>query len=576
MLKLFSLFSGIGGPEKALKRLGIQYELVGYSEIDKYASKSYSAVHDEPEIKNYWDITKIDEKRIPDFDLMTWGFPCQDISIAGKQAGVHKGTRSGLYYEGLRILKEKKPKYSIIENVKALVSKKFKDTFESILNDLEEAGYNNYWQVLNAKDYGIPQNRERVFIISIRKDIDQQYEFPKKEPLKIKLKDLLETEVEEKYYLSDRMIKTFSDMTNRNGYIRGKCFKPHNLDDDRLANTIKTTAGSRPEDNYVGKKYNEFIEENGYIPEIFNAYNKTEVKDVAKTITAECGSVTSSASHLIVEGLTDTQKQMITEEGNVKRYIKSEKVDEFNPGDSADLSFPNGYGKGNRVMKESSPTITAATATTIVVKDHRFYEQAYETVENNECQEGDTIDAFNKKVNKTGISPTVTTRPEGFKTAILIPENTKKGYAEAHDGDGVYINRPHQKRGVVQEEKIQTLKTTMDVGVVVENKIIYEEPLEREGWHNKAKEVLSPEGISTCIHTQSNNLLQKIKEPTLRIRKLTPLECWRLMGFDDEDFYKAQSTGVSNTQLYKQAGNSIVVNVLEKILKNLLEEKNGK
>lgn len=503
-MKLFSLFSGIGGPEKALKRLGIEYELVGYSEIDKYASKSYSAVHEESEIKNYWDITKINGAELPDFDLLTWGFPCQDISIAGKQAGIHEGTRSGLYYDGLRILKAKKPKYSLIENVKALTSKKFADTFESILKDLDEAGYNNYWQVLDAKDYGIPQHRERVFIVSIRKDINQEFVFPEKEELKLKLKDLLEDEVEEKYYLSDRMIQTFSDMTNRNGYIRGKCFKPHSLDDDRVANTIKTTAGSRPEDNFVKRKYDEFIDEKGYVPEIFNPYNKSEIKDVAKTITGECGSTTSSAAHLIV-------------------------------------------------------------------KEPRLYDQAYQTAQENECEDGDTIDAFNKKVNKSGISPTVTTRPEGFKTAILIPEATKKGYAEATDGDGVYINRPHQKRGVVQKDKIQTIKTTPDVGVVVEKKIKYEEPLEREGWHKKAKEVLNPDGISTCIHTQSNNLLQKIKEPTLRIRKLTPLECWRLMGFDDEDFYKAQSVGISNTQLYKQAGNSIVVNVLEKIFNNLLK-----
>ena len=503
-MKLFSLFSGIGGPEKALKRLGIEYELVGYSEIDKYASKSYSAVHEESEIKNYWDITKINGAELPDFDLLTWGFPCQDISIAGKQAGIHEGTRSGLYYDGLRILKAKKPKYSLIENVKALTSKKFADTFESILKDLDEAGYNNYWQVLDAKDYGIPQHRERVFIVSIRKDINQEFVFPEKEELKLKLKDLLEDEVEEKYYLSDRMIQTFSDMTNRNGYVRGKCFKPHSLDDDRVANTIKTTAGSRPEDNFVKRKYDEFIDEKGYVPEIFNPYNKSEIKDVAKTITGECGSTTSSAAHLIV-------------------------------------------------------------------KEPRLYDQAYQTAQENECEDGDTIDAFNKKVNKSGISPTVTTRPEGFKTAILIPEATKKGYAKATDGDGVYINRPHQKRGVVQKDKIQTIKTTPDVGVVVEKKIKYEEPIEREGWHKKAKEVLNPDGISTCIHTQSNNLLQKIKEPTLRIRKLTPLECWRLMGFDDEDFYKAQSVGISNTQLYKQAGNSIVVNVLEKIFNNLLK-----
>ena len=123
----------------------------------------------------------------------------------------------------------------------------------------------------------------------------------------------------------------------------------------------------------------------------------------------------------------------------------------------------------------------------------------------------------------------------------------------------------------MQKDKIQTLKTTPDVGVVVEKVIKYEEPLEIDGWHRKAKEVLNTEGIATCIHTQSNNLLQKIKTSNLRIRKLTPLECWRLMGFDDEDFYKAQSVGISNTQLYKQAGNSIVVDVLEKIFKNLFK-----
>src|SRR5574344_3153391 len=109
-MRLFSLFAGIGGPEKALERLGIKYELVGYSEIDKYASMCYSAIFDVSECMNFGDIRNIKEKELPDFDLLTWGFPCQDISIAGKQAGIIEGTRSGLYYDGLRILKEKRPK----------------------------------------------------------------------------------------------------------------------------------------------------------------------------------------------------------------------------------------------------------------------------------------------------------------------------------------------------------------------------------------------------------------------------------------------------------------------------------
>lgn len=123
-------------------------------------------------IKILENITKIDISKLPDFDLMTWGFPCQDISIAGKMRGIKEGeTRSGLYYEGYKILKEKRPKISIIENVKNLTSKRFKSQFDSILEDLSDLGYTNYWQVLNSKDYGIPQNRERVFIISIRNDV---------------------------------------------------------------------------------------------------------------------------------------------------------------------------------------------------------------------------------------------------------------------------------------------------------------------------------------------------------------------------------------------------------------------
>lgn len=209
MIKLFSLFSGIGAFEKALERLRIPYELVGFSEIDKFASKTYCAIHNVPESLNYGDITKIDENTLPDFDMQVWGFPCQDISIAGKMQGIKEGeTRSGLYYEGLRILTIKKPMYSVIENVENLTSKRFKSQFESILKDLSDLGYTNYLKVLNAKDYGIPQNRKRLFIISIRNDIAKSnFVFPQSIPLMWKLKDLLEDKVEEKYYLSEKAIR---------------------------------------------------------------------------------------------------------------------------------------------------------------------------------------------------------------------------------------------------------------------------------------------------------------------------------------------------------------------------------
>ena len=212
MIRYLSLFSGIGAFEKALTNLEIEYEVVNYCEIDKYASKSYSAIHGVSESKNLWDITKINVVNLPtNIDLITYGFPCQDISLAGKQKGMFNDdgslTRSGLFFKALDIIEYTKPKIAIAENVKALTSKKFTKEFKIILESLEKAGYNNYWKVLNAKDYGIPQNRERVFIVSIRKDIDNNtFEFPKPYCLEKKLKNFLEANVDEKYYLSDDQI----------------------------------------------------------------------------------------------------------------------------------------------------------------------------------------------------------------------------------------------------------------------------------------------------------------------------------------------------------------------------------
>ena len=211
MLKYLSLFSGIGAFESALTNLGVDYEVVNYCEIDKFASKSYSVIHGIPETKNLWDITKVNVFNLPtDIDLVTYGFPCQDISLAGHQKGLFNEdgslTRSGLFFKALDVIEYCKPKVAIAENVKNLVGKKFKPQFDIVLDSLEDAGYNNYWKVLNAKDYGIPQNRERVFIVSIRKDIDNElFEFPKPYSLEKRLKDFLEPQVDEKYYLSDDM-----------------------------------------------------------------------------------------------------------------------------------------------------------------------------------------------------------------------------------------------------------------------------------------------------------------------------------------------------------------------------------
>ena len=217
MLRVFEAFAGSGIQSLAIINLGIEYEVVAISEIDKYAIKAYEAIHGPT--NNLGDISKINPSDIPDHDLFTYSFPCQDLSVAGKQAGLGKGTRSGLLYECEKIIEAKRPKYLLLENVKNLVGKKFKPQFEEWLQYLEELGYTNYWKVLNAKNYGVPQNRERVFVVSILGE-HKPYKFPKVMPLDKCIADILENEVDEKYYLSEDIQKRFK-ITNQNKNIIG-------------------------------------------------------------------------------------------------------------------------------------------------------------------------------------------------------------------------------------------------------------------------------------------------------------------------------------------------------------------
>lgn len=222
-LKVLSLFSGIGAFEEALKELNIDFELVNYCEFDAIAAKAYSLIHNVNESFNLGDITKVDETKLDDFDLMTYGFPCQDISALGNMTGLKdeegKLTRSGLFFEAIRISKYKKPKYMIAENVRQLVSKKFTDQYNEMLNILDELGYNTYWKVLNSKDYGIPQSRNRVYIISIRKDIDNGlFEFPEPIPLTTKASDYYDDIVTDDHYLRERDLNYLSEFRLKKKY----------------------------------------------------------------------------------------------------------------------------------------------------------------------------------------------------------------------------------------------------------------------------------------------------------------------------------------------------------------------
>lgn len=406
-IKLLSLFSGIGAPEKALTNLGIDYDLVGYSEIDKYASKAYAIIHDTPEAKNLGDITKVDPDALPeDIDMVTYGFPCQDISVAGKQRGFTdengKRTRSGLFFEALRIIQRTQPKVAIAENVKALTGKKFATEFKIVLDSLNEAGYNNYWKILNAKDFGVPQNRERVFIISVRKDIDQGYfVYPNKLPLTIKLRDVLEHNVDEKYYLRDEQIQSIK----ASGFNQKKTIIQNDICGTLLARDYKDP-----------KCVAESTQTDG-IKCLGNIYGKDVSSQAGRVYDPDglCATITTSTG------------------GSIDRH-------------SWDLV--------------TEPVIAASRGR---------YTESGETAQKLEP-------------NMDGVSNTLTT---------------------------------------VQKDNL----------------------------------VIEPK----CTMTQDT-----------RIRKLTPKECWRLMGFADTDIDKCIAAGISNTQLYKQAGNSIVVNVLENLFKNIL------
>ena len=388
MLRVFEAFSGYGSQSIALRNLGIEHEVVAISEIDKYAIKAYEAIHG-PTL-NLGDISKIDVNDIPQHDLFTYSFPCQDLSVAGKQKGLGEGTRSGLLYECEKVIEHCRPKYLLLENVKNLVGKKFKADFDKWLEYLEGLGYTNYWKVLNAKNYGVPQNRERVFVVSILGE-HKPFEFPKPIPLDKCIADILEEQVDEKYYLSEEIQKRFK-ITNQN------------------KNIIGTT---KPDFRTIGQR--DLV------------YNKEG----------------------IMGALVATD------------YKQPKQIAEINQVGMLDI-------KGNEQVR-------------------RVY--------------GDN-----------GISPTLNTMQGGNRQPKIICEQRC-------------------------DEGLRFFK----------------------------------DNICGTIRTINSGGDKRVIEEGFKIRKLTPRECFRLMGMRDTDIDKIQEAGISNTQQYKLAGNSIVVDVLEAIFKNLFK-----
>ena len=527
-MKLRTLFSGIGSPESALKNLGIEYELVDFCEIDKYAAKSYCAIHDVDESKNLGDVSKVDEKTLPYADMMVWGFPCTDISVAGKQAGIVEGeTRSGLYYEGLRILKETLPKYSIIENVKNLVGKKFKAEFHQMLADIEELGYTNYWQVLNAKNYGIPQNRERVFIVSIRNDVDTGFEFPQGFDNGLRLKDFLEDDVDEKFYISqEKTEKLISQIKDKDSLMLDMC---------------QAKREGKP------REYTEFSP-------TLSARDYKEPRLINKTcipcITPDREEKRQNGRRFKEDGepmftLTSQDRHGVLQVGNI-----SENGSWENPQTgriySTDGISPtlNTCGGGQREPK----VVTRHTELPCILDDR---DKGF-------------------GIKTSDVCPTQ--RAERYGIKAIVKEATKQGYAIAEEGDSINIQFPNSntRRGRVGKGVAQTLETSCNQAVM--QRVEAGDVLGHLGCWGQRGVISNPEANCSALTASDYKSPPKTMQ-NYRIRKLTPRTCWRLMGFSDEEFQRAVDAGISNSQLYKQAGNSIVTDVLYHMFYNLLIER---
>ena len=557
-LRLIELFAGIGSQTQALTNIGVPHTVVGISEIDKYAIQSYKAMHGE--VTNFGDIREI--KSLPDADLWTYSFPCQDISVAGKGAGIKEGTRSGLLFEVERLLitaseKGNLPKYLLLENVKNLVSKKFKADFDRWLYFLSSLGYTNYWQILNAKDFGIPQNRERVFCVSIRGE-HKPFKFPEKRELKLRLRDMIDEVVDEKYYLKESTIRSIinSSFNSRRDSIRkgddvaytilardfkgpqcvqvgevvgGKWDKMHDIsrrvyEPDGISPTVHCQQGGNTElkiaENFVlggGKEDPVIVAMRGRNPD--NPSDRTKGAPLEQRLEANeqgiCNSLTTvQKDNLVMEKKRGSKeyvarryKEFIEEKGYIPEmfvaYNKQEVAD-IAPTITGQCSCPSG----------SSAVLKLETDDVKVLAPNNWEHKAGDGTATRERIETDIVPALQANAGQTQ------------QSYLKIKVATKQGYEMAEQGDYVNITFPSSKtkRGRVGRGIAQTLTCGDGNAIVTEN---------------------------------------------VRIRKLTPRECLRLMGWNDEQIDKIAAANVSATQQYRQAGNGIVVQVLEFIFKAL-------
>ena len=610
-LKVFEGFAGIGAVSKAMERLNIPHELVGFSEIDKYAIKSFGLIHNIDENINYGDVCLIDETKLPDFDLYTFGSPCQDFSVAGKQKGatwtckdckneynpldVHYSkrntcpecnseniskTRSSLVVEALRIIKYKRPKYLLMENVKGLVGKQFKPSFDKIIAELQEYDYNTYWKVLNAKDYGIPQNRERVFVISVRKDIDKgDFNFPEGFDNGVRLRDLLESEVDEKYYISqdktEKLLEQLKDKQISNGTMLDLS-QSKREGVPRVYNDISCTLTSRDykeprcilEDVCINTKMQDLqIREDGLACTLTSSMYKEPLK--------------------VVEIRPCITPDRIEKRQNGRRFKENdEPAFTINTQDKHGILMVGMLDiKGNeQIRRVYNPEGLSPTLNTM-----RGGNRQPKIIESNELVqvgmlEGKGFETRRRVYSPEGLSPTLHGIGSGGNTEPKILETKKLGNlnpsgngmnGNVYDSNGLCPTLTTNKGEGIKIGIDNTNSLQFVGGIDTTDKWIYnEKDFSRN--YKEGYRVYDSDGIACCQKTNGGGLGSNTGlylENTYRIRKLTPLECFRLMGFNDEDYYILKDNGISNSQIYKMAGNSIVVNVLEEIFKELFNNR---
>jgi len=546
-IKIGGQFSGVGAFDSALDRLGIKYDNIYQAELDKYARLTYLHNHKSPkyyvEDVNNTPIEEITEK-YGSLDIAMFSPPCQSFSLAGKRLG--KDDKRGiLFFNSHEFITKNEPRYFIFENVKGLLSDDGGKTFSEWLHLLGGKSVNGmpivfpydgavpyhvYWKVLNAKDFGVPQNRERVFIIGIRDDIDNDFSFPKEVPLTKRLKDVLESEVDEKYYLSDKMIDWVSKHREKRDSQNDF---PLNMDGVSSC---------------VTARYFKMGAEDPYIQET------PTLKQVGSLSGGKWDKINESARRYYSEdGISPT----IHTCGGGNTEPKIEVYENWVVGGLQEHQTPRTDG--------ICPALTSAMGMgggqIPIVSD--------KVVQLNNSKESGGKQPFqhNRVYSTEGVMTTLDT--DSGRKSVLIPANNSKGYdiaEEEEDSINFSVPSSETRRGRVGHGVSQTLDTACNQGIATRQ--LTKQQLE------KLENLQVDENVAGCItHAigragSSDEYIASVKRNamiTQRIRRLTPKECFRLMDFPDTFDFSV----VSNSQAYKQAGNSIVVAVLAAIINKL-------